>query len=436
MGMTAEIAIMNKGAIALAADSAVTIGSGNKTYNTANKLFMLSKLHPVGIMIYGNAELMGYPWETLIKIYREGLGYDKFDSVSGYADDFLSFLESGNIITEGEQIKFFKRSVSSCFNSIKVEISKEIDFIIKSKTSAITKTVLTKVINTIVRKRHEFWKESEFIDKTDNKHCNAIVGDHSVLIDEIIKLVFQELPINKVNAKRLREIAAFIFCKKRFSSSNTGVVIAGFGDKEIFPSLIELNIEGIFENIIKYSRNSSKIDTDCESRITPFAQDEMVRAFMEGIDPYFNSTIKGYVSKAFEEYNNSVIENLPGKEEDKAGFKEKLSKLSKKINEEFVAGMRGYSNEEHISPIMDAVAVLPKEELAIMAESLVNITSFKRKMTLDVESVGGPIDVAIISKGDGFVWVKRKHYFKPDLNHAFFTNYFRGITGGQNDTEN
>jgi len=27
------------------------------------------------------------------------------------------------------------------------------------------------------------------------------------------------------------------------------------------------------------------------------------------------------------------------------------------------------------------------------------------------ETVAGPIDVAIISKGDGLIWIKRKHYF-------------------------
>ena len=37
-----------------------------------------------------------------------------------------------------------------------------------------------------------------------------------------------------------------------------------------------------------------------------------------------------------------------------------------------------------------------------------------------------PIDVAVISKGDGFIWIKRKHYFNPALNHQFFANYYRG----------
>jgi hypothetical protein len=42
--MTAEVAVMNKMAVALAADSAVTVShsGGFKIYNTVNKLFMLS----------------------------------------------------------------------------------------------------------------------------------------------------------------------------------------------------------------------------------------------------------------------------------------------------------------------------------------------------------------------------------------------------------
>lgn len=67
------------------------------------------------------------------------------------------------------------------------------------------------------------------------------------------------------------------------------------------------------------------------------------------------------------------------------------------------------------------IEFLPKQDLAYMAESLVNLTAFKRKVSNDNETVGGAIDVAIISKGDGFIWVKRKHYFDKNLNHHYFT---------------
>ena len=51
--MTAQIAIMNKQALALATDSAVTHTekSGKKIHPSGNKLFTLSKYHPVGVMI-------------------------------------------------------------------------------------------------------------------------------------------------------------------------------------------------------------------------------------------------------------------------------------------------------------------------------------------------------------------------------------------------
>jgi ATP-dependent protease HslVU (ClpYQ) peptidase subunit len=62
--MTAIVGILNKQAVAVAADSAVTVGRGVKIYNTANKIFNLSKGCPVGIAIYGNAALNNcVPWE-------------------------------------------------------------------------------------------------------------------------------------------------------------------------------------------------------------------------------------------------------------------------------------------------------------------------------------------------------------------------------------
>ena len=47
-----------------------------------------------------------------------------------------------------------------------------------------------------------------------------------------------------------------------------------------------------------------------------------------------------------------------------------------------------------------------------------------------LKTVGCPIDVAVISRGDGFVWIKRKHYFQPELNPHFFRNYFTGEQDG------
>ena len=66
--MTAVVGILNKTAVALAADSAVTVTgeNGRKIFNTANKIFKLSKFHPVGIAIYNAASLVSFPKNRVV----------------------------------------------------------------------------------------------------------------------------------------------------------------------------------------------------------------------------------------------------------------------------------------------------------------------------------------------------------------------------------
>ena len=71
--MTAEIAILNKSSVALAADSAISLGTSGKIF-PGNKLFALTKWHPVGVMIYNNAEYMGIPWENNYQNLQIGIG--------------------------------------------------------------------------------------------------------------------------------------------------------------------------------------------------------------------------------------------------------------------------------------------------------------------------------------------------------------------------
>ena len=70
------------------------------------------------------------------------------------------------------------------------------------------------------------------------------------------------------------------------------------------------------------------------------------------------------------------------------------------------------------------IAMMPKLELIELAEALVSITAIERKATSDEGTVGGPIDVAFITKHEGFVWIKRKLYFGPALNPRYFWRKF------------
>ena len=90
----------------------------------------------------------------------------------------------------------------------------------------------------------------------------------------------------------------------------------------------------------------------------------------------------------------------------------------------FNQGLENVIQSNHVAPLIGTIAILQKEDLAEVAENLIYLTSLIRRITPDKESVGGPIDVALVSKGDGFVWIKRKHYFEETLNKNYFGKYY------------
>ncbi len=410
--MTAEIVIMNKEAVAIAADSAITVsrGEGQKIITSANKIFALSKFQPVGIMVYGNADFMSIPWESIIKMYRKHLGKGSFANLGQYAADFIRFLENDrNLFPKHVQEDHIKASIRGYFSLIKREILEEADLKLKER-SEITFDKLKSITQMIVEKHHVYQKgapNAEFMDKSSfelfQKKYNGVI---SVIREEI----FEKLPIGHDDILKLSDIAVYLFTKFPMGSYQpynvSGVVITGFGEKDIFPVLQSYAFECIINNHLKYLVTKDlKIGNGIDQAIMPFAQSEMVFTFMEGVDPEYEAALE-------------------------ADIREICAKMRREDVDNYLARLKDYRRTTHIDPVLQVVSILPKSELAAMAESLVNLTSFKRKVTMVAETVGGPIDVAVISRGDGFIWIKRKHYFRPELNPQFFDSCVGGVQDG------
>lgn len=433
--MTAEIAIMNKEAIAIAADSAVTLREG-KIFTSANKIFSLSKYHPVGVMIYGNANFMGIPWETMIKTYRGDLDTEKFDTLKEYADDFINFLSrEKRLIPESEQEKYFEDNVYSYFSLIRYEIVQRVNETI-SERDVVTDGEINKITSEIIENHHDKWEEVESPPTIPENHTKDLINKYGNVINKAKKDVFENLLLTDHLSRRLTEIAVNLFVKfiEGVDPPNmSGVVIAGFGEKDIFPSLQSFLIEVIVNNHLKWKEDKYfEIAFENDATIVPFAQSEMVATFMEGVEPGYEMAIEEYLSQIFEKYPEDVIDSIEKLDADeKRKLKEKLKGAGSELLDRHREELRNYRRVNYVNPVIHVVSALPKDELAAMAESLVNLTSFKRKMSMDAETVAGPIDVAVISKGDGFIWIKRKHYFERELNPQFFANYYREVGNGE-----
>lgn len=96
--MTAIVGVLNRQGVAFAADSAATHSKTHKITNHANKIFSISKYHPVGVALYNTLAFMGVPWETIIKSFRQRLNDTSFDTMQGYIDAFWTYLKTDVIV--------------------------------------------------------------------------------------------------------------------------------------------------------------------------------------------------------------------------------------------------------------------------------------------------------------------------------------------------
>lgn len=410
--MTAEVAIMNKLGMALAADSAITSGRDGvqKVYNSANKLFSLSKQHPVGIMVYGAASFMEVPWDIIIKSYREYLGDKKFDNLSYYFEDFLDFLRQDNRFgREDIEHIIVYRTFSDILKRLVRGVEEEVSSL--DDTSEIT-TILTETVKKQLNdyKQKEDWLKLDYT--TFQQSFNTVVTE----VRE--EFIVYKTP-GELNAL-LSELAFEVTKSDYFSLGSTGIVFCGYGEKEIFPHLLNYRLEGFVNGQLKYKKLKDKeISYTSDKKagtaaILPFAQREMVDSFMYGIEPTMEDTIFGIVEEVLTNYHEQIKKHLNIDLTDEQ-VKETM-RLGNEMYESIQSSVNEYQQSNYIEPLLGVVRSLPKEELAEMAEALVNLTSFKRRVTRATESVGPPIDVAVITKGDGFIWMKRKNYVNSEIN--------------------
>lgn len=416
--MTAEVCVLNGVGIALAADSAVTIGrDAKKIYTSAEKLFQLSTCAPVGIMIYGNANFLGIPWETIIKNYRHTLGTRRFDHVQDYAANFFEYIRRNRVLfsrkSQDDQVHVL---VASFYYYIREKIAKRIN-LEAEKRDGLNPSDLPPILADIIDGELKEVRKATLLSGFNERTRKTIDSRYSSSFLGLQKEIFGNLPFSTASKKALLSIAVEMLRRKYFGPLKSGIVIAGFGEEEHFPALVAFELE---EMILDRPRlgemRSSKINHGYDALIVPFAQREMVYSFMEGIDKKLSefmtdstaALFTGAIASILAEVKNQ-IPKLGTTLEKKIG--PNLLKMLKELFERWTERRKDYWK-----PVIDVVSSLPKDELAAMAESLVNLTKFRRRVTTVRETVGGPIDVAIITKGDGFVWIKRKHYFDPTLN--------------------
>ena len=372
--------------------------------NSANKLFALSKYQPVAIAIYGNAEFIGTPWEIIIKEYRQSLKEKSFNSIRLYVDDFQKFLKRKKYYcTDSEANEYLRFSVKEFLGQL-LEICKKepekADYMLSNLEQKKSQKLL-----------------GGFTQKT--------VGFFKSLVQEDIKEEFRKFQKENIpiSFSRLENATEAVFTHDVVPLGTTGLVFAGYGSSEVFPSVFNCTVGNVIDGLLAKSvKKSSRIDKNNYSGICPFAQTDVMRTILDGVSPKMQNVYLSSLEQTFTKMKNALASII-------SSSNDSLAKQIKELDitpfrKEFLQLSRTIQLKEYTTPFINSVGTLEKEDLADFAESLITLTSLKRKVSYDQETVGGPVDVMVISKGDGIIWMKRKNYFDAKKNHQFLDNYY------------
>ena len=418
--MTAVVGILNKQGVAIAADSAVTRGRNKdgrkqeKVTKNGNKMVRLCEAVPVAVMITGNADFLQTPWDVIARRYRQIRGSTEHHSVEAAVHDFFSFIQSDPVFWDGGCDKgYLRHLIEWVFNRIVDKVGKAGE----------------RTPDGNLRRPASFVKSFRKVAKS---LCND--WERSGICTQ-----FKEYPIEQFRVTAHRIIGSFLSMKNcqlfdeihtsleeavwtrlrtRFEEGPSAtLVFSGYGKGQKYPSLVSALVCEGFDRHVSYHIRPEDIVCISEERpvsICPYAQDDVIRSILRGIHIDWSKEAGEVFQNIVNPFSSDIFgipfaDDSPGVEFYDMLSEVRTSDLQRMFYKE---GMRMLDKNQHEWEKLLEDSDL--ETLASLADCLIDLTGFHRILTFSQEGVGGPVDVAVISKNDGFTWLRRKNWYHKD----------------------
>lgn len=413
--MTSEVCLMNSLSVVLAADSATTVeyygqnGAEKRYFKGANKIFQLSEAHSVGLMIYNSASLLSVPWEVTIKEFRKELADKTFNTVEGFADEFIEWVNASqrlfpDDIRRSAFVQQFGTSLIPIIFGFNKQRQEDDTLEFSTFVDAYVESAGTVVENSELN--------DEEIAELTSSTKNDLINEFDKWLGFTNVAEVDETARDKAIEEALKQALNMLSRENNYS----GLIFAGFGDHSVFPELVSYSQCKLWgTKFVAAGKKVEKVTHDIPAVLSAFAQSSMTDTFESGLsfDVFvkMQETFAGELKSLADSLNELSDAKVPDAQVTEL-IRERLKSSNDKIFD--------FARNEHSLPLRRVLGVLPVDEMAELAETLINLQSLKEKVTKPSETVGGPVDVAAITRSEGLVWIKRKHYFDPSLNSRFF----------------
>ena len=420
--MTSEVLILNRLAVIIAADSAITSSGGEhpRYSKAATKVFDLSESGTVALAFFGSALMDCVPWEVSVKLFRKHLGRTRFDRVTGYMDALITFLSANpTLFPESHRAA----AVEIQFDNAVLEVIKHV------------RATSPQVVDGAVplAERRTLWAAAAadigrhlggVVAPLTASALAAVTSDTARWVPRVQRQLAQVPLFEAIDAGQLSNLAHQLrYARPDLVLSETGLVIAGYGEADIFPAYRQVAVFGhIGDELHHADRGGYEISHMQAAWIQPLAQTSMIDTFTDG----FGQSLQTIIETASRKALRKVIDDLVA-----AGIPVPASlgdQIATQGHADFMTEWKRDNWRQNFTPLIHVLATLDVQEMGYLAETLLGLQSLKERVTSPTEEVGGPIDVASITRAEGLVWIKRKHYFSPEINLRYAARVHRSTT--------
>jgi hypothetical protein len=413
--MTSEVLIMNRQSLSLAADSAVTTGGGGHdplVTLEAEKLFQIGE--HVALMVYNRGDLIGRSWSQIAEAFVSKHGLKSYASVEACADALFAFMENNRSLFPEAEEKVEFQSMAAYLFSVVEEHAR---FMVEDASSGVDDTL--QAIDTAVAVYIHHLELNPDGSARDANACfanlseQAFTSQHGKEIESVIHAVFQQYSLPKATRDRLVHFIWLTVTRDVFVEPYTGMVIAGFGSDDTFPTA-ELHVSSFMvDGKLKRMRmdRSAVAGLDGPRAIVrTFAQADMTHTFMRGIHPFLLEQVTDLAFIASEEAARTALNEA---EVDEVTIKRVMETMSERHLPAIAAQYEHYihmlAHSQFTDPVLSVIEASGKRQVAEIAKVLVELNIIRDELHQHQRGVGGAVDVAMITRKGGFEWHANKN---------------------------
>ena len=411
--MTSVVGILNKQGVAIAADSAVTRtrGGQRKYTKNGNKMVRLCEAIPIAVMITGNADFLQQK--------RGQLGHA---TVAEAAEDFFAFIQSDPVFWGEDCGNGFIRWLAErifCGIVRDVGVANERN----PKGGLCRPQTFVRSFRRVAVSLRNRWEKGGICPQFKEYSLDRFRSVAERIISSFLNQKegeddehFPEAVLKEIRPSL--EEAIWMRLRTRFEEGPSAtLVFAGYGKDQGYPSLVSAMVCEGFDRHMNYHIRPE--DNVCIGdykpvAICPFAQTDVIKAILRGIHIDWSNGASDVFPDIVHSRTGDLFRPSFGEEDPGSEFRAMLAEVDTKDLQRqfFKEGMRLLNKNQR--EWEKALKDCDLETLASLADCLIGMTGFHRILTFSQEGVGGPVDVAVISKNEGFTWLRRTNWYHKD----------------------